>query len=179
MLLKKPARLITENLFQIYFFLVSKSSCTKFWRENMGFTLFVLFCCESYCPNIDQKKCFIKSYIYLYLGNMSKVCRTTFAVYKLHNLTKILLIAHITQLNFSGSNFNSNGEIWNLSITALDQLSLIIVLNLCLYFFIATFIRTVIVNNKCKHEIWDSLHYSILSIIYCFLSCIIYRSTCK
>ena len=37
--------------------------------------------------------------------------RTAFAVYKLHNLTKILLMAHITQLNFSRSNFYSNGEI--------------------------------------------------------------------
>ena len=50
---------------------------------------------------------------------MSKVCRTAFPVYKLHNLTKILLIAHITQLNFSRSNFYSNGEIRNSSIRAL------------------------------------------------------------
>ena len=49
-----------------------------------------------------------------------------FAVYKFHNLPKILLIAHITQMNFSRSNFYSNGEIGNLSITALDQFSLII-----------------------------------------------------
>ena len=39
------------------------------------------------------------------------MCRTTFALHKLHNLTKILLIAHIAQLNFSRSNFYSNGEI--------------------------------------------------------------------
>ena len=42
---------------------------------------------------------------------MWKVCRTAFAVYKLHNLMKLLLIAHITQLNLSRSNFYSNGEI--------------------------------------------------------------------
>ena len=49
---------------------------------------------------------------------MSKVCRTAVAVYKLHNLTKILLIAHITQSNFLKSNFYSNGEIRNSSIRA-------------------------------------------------------------
>ena len=31
------------------------------------------------------------------MGNMQKVCRMAFAVYKLDNLTKILLIAHITR----------------------------------------------------------------------------------
>ena len=71
------------------------------------------------------------------------MCRTTFALHKLHNLTKILLIAHIAQLNFSRSNFYSNGEIRNLSIAALDRFSLIILLNLRMYFLIATFIRIV------------------------------------
>ena len=71
------------------------------------------------------------------------MCRTTFALHKLHNLTKILLIAHIAQLNFSRSNFYSNGEIRNLSITALDRFSLIILFNLRMYFLIATFIRIV------------------------------------
>ena len=42
---------------------------------------------------------------------MKEVCRMGFAVYKLHNLMKILLIAHIAQLNLSKSNFYSNGEI--------------------------------------------------------------------
>ena len=39
---------------------------------------------------------------------MKKACSTALAVYKLHNLTKILLIAHITHLNFSRSNLYSN-----------------------------------------------------------------------
>ena len=101
------------------FFLIGKSSCTKFRWGNKGFTPIVLFplvlkLLPQYRPK-TKKKTFYEI-THLYMGNMQKVCRTAFAVYKLHNLTKILLIAHITQMNFSKSNFYSNGEIWNSSI---------------------------------------------------------------
>ena len=116
----------------------------------------------SYSPYIDQKTPFMKSHSYIW-----EICRKCVGWPLLCissiTLTRILLIAHITQLNFSWASFYSNGEIWNLSIAALniqiyvicilsqvsvifwclDQFSLIILLNLCMYFLIATFIRTV------------------------------------
>ena len=48
-----------------------------------------------------------------------------------------------------------------------DQFSLVIFLNLCMYFLIATFIRTVI--NRYRYIYIDtSLHYSILFVLFCY-----------
>ena len=48
-----------------------------------------------------------------------------------------------------------------------DQFSLVIFLNLCMYFLIATFIRTVIYRYRYIY-IDTSLHYSILFVLFCY-----------
>ena len=88
-------------------------------RKQLFYTFcHISSCCKFSLPIWTKKKRFYEI-TQLYMGNMWKVCRMAFAVYKLHNLTKILLIAHIAQLNFSRSNFYSDGEIWNSSIYCL------------------------------------------------------------
>ena len=64
MLLKKAAQNNQKSLLNL-FFLIGKSSCTKFWWENKGFTPFVLFpIVAKLVPRYRQKKAFMKSHIY-------------------------------------------------------------------------------------------------------------------
>ena len=66
MLLKKAAQKNQKSLLNL-FFLIGKSSCTKFWWENKGFTPFVLFPLVAESPDTDKKK---HLWNHTYMGNM-------------------------------------------------------------------------------------------------------------